>query len=71
MKDGTEIKESGIKDGTEVTLKLWSNVVGDSKDENSFPHKLLLSNTEVSKVHKTFANGSSANIKLSKLICIK
>ena len=71
MKDGTEIKESRIKDGTEVTLKLWSNVAGDSKDENNFPRKLLLSNTQVSKVHKTFANGSSGNIKLSKLICIK
>ena len=40
--------------------------VGDSNDENSFPHKLLLSNTQVSKLYKTFANGLSANIKLSK-----
>ena len=40
--------------------------VGDSNDENSFPHKLLLSNTQVSKHYKTFANGLSANIKLSK-----
>ena len=28
----------GIKNGTEATLKLWSNVVGDSNDENNFPH---------------------------------
>ena len=34
--------KSGIKNGTEVTLKLSSNVVGDSNDENNFPHKLLL-----------------------------
>ena len=40
--------------------------VGDSNDENSFPQKLLLSNTQVSKLYKTFANGLSANIKLSK-----
>ena len=40
--------------------------VGDSNDENSFPHKLLLSNTQASKLYKTFANGLSANIKLSK-----
>ena len=40
--------------------------VGDSNDENNFPHKLLLSNTQVSKLYKTFANGLSANIKLSK-----
>ena len=28
----------GIKNGTEATLKLWSNVVGDSNDENNFLH---------------------------------
>ena len=56
--------KSGIKNGTEVTLKLLSNIVGDSNDENNFPHKLLL--TQVSKLCKTFANGSSANMKLSK-----
>ena len=38
----------GIKNGTEVTLKFLSNVVGDSKNENNFPHKLLLTNTQVS-----------------------
>ena len=53
-----------IKNGTEVTLKLSSNVAGDSNDENNFPHKLLLTNTRVSKLRKAFANGSSANIKL-------
>ena len=35
----------GIKNGTEVTLKISSNVVCDSVDENNFSHKLLLSNT--------------------------
>ena len=29
-------------------------------------HKLLLTNTQVSKLRKAFANNSSANIKLSK-----
>ena len=42
------------------------NVAGDSNVENNFPHELLLTNTPVSKVFKTFANVSSANIKLSK-----
>ena len=55
--------KSGIKNGTEVTLKLLSNVVGDANDENNFPHKLLITNTQVSKLCK---NNSSANIKLSK-----
>ena len=58
--------KSGIKNNIEVTLKLSSNVVGDSNDENNFTHKLLLTNIQVSKLRKAFANGSSANIKLSK-----
>ena len=29
--------QSGIKNGTEVTLKISLNVVGDSNDENNFP----------------------------------
>ena len=58
--------KSEIKNGTEVTLKISSNVVGDSNDENNFPRKLLLTNKEVSKLFKAFASNSSANIKLSK-----
>ena len=57
---------SVIKDGTKVALNLSSNVVGDSADENNFPHKLLLTNTQVSQNRKAFANGSSVNIKLSR-----
>ena len=56
----------GKKNGTEITFKISSNVVGDSTDENNFPHKLLLTNTQVSRLRKAFANNSSANIKLSK-----
>ena len=33
---------------------------------NDFLHKLLLTNTQVSKLRRAFANGSSANIKLWK-----
>ena len=57
--------KSGIKNDTEVTMKLSSYVVSDSNDENNFPHKLLLTN-EVSRLHKHFANNSSANIESSK-----
>ena len=32
-----------------------------------FHHKLLFTNTQVSKLRKAFANNSSANIKLSKM----
>ena len=58
--------KSAIKNGTEATLNLPSNIVGDSNDENNFPHKLLLTNTQVSKLCKAFANNSSARIKLPK-----
>ena len=39
--------KSRTKNGAEVTLKISSNVVGDSNNENNFPHKLLLTNTKV------------------------
>ena len=55
----------GIKNGTEVTFETSLNAIGDSNDENNFPHKLL-TNTQVSKLQKAFGNNSSANIKLSK-----
>ena len=58
--------KSVIKNGTEITLKISLNVVGESNDGNNFLHKLLLTNTQFSKLLKAFANGSSANIKLSK-----
>ena len=49
-----------------MTLKISSNIIGDSNDENNFLHKLLLPNTQVSRLCKAFANNSSTNIKLSK-----
>ena len=58
--------KSGIKNGNEVTLKLLSNIDGDSNNENNFPQKLLLTNTQISKLLKAFEDGSSVNIKLSK-----
>ena len=54
----------GIKNGTEVTLKVSSNVVGDSNDEENFLHKLFL--THVLRIRKAFGNNFSANVKLSK-----
>ena len=59
--------KSGIKNGIEVTFKLSSNIVGDSSSDNKFPGKLLLRNTQTSKICKAFANKSSANMKLSKI----
>ena len=57
---------SAIKNWNEVTLNISLNLIGSSNDETNFPDKLLLTNKQVSKIHQAFANGSSANIKLSK-----
>ena len=58
--------KSGIKNGTEAILKISSNVIEDSNDENNFLHKFSLTNTQVSKLHKAFANNSSDNTKIIK-----
>ena len=55
-----------LKNDAEVILKISSNFVCDFNDENDFPHKLLLANTQASELCKAFANGSPANITLSK-----
>ena len=58
--------KSEIKNGTEVTLNLSSNVVGNTTNETDFPHKLLLTNTQISRLCKGIADDSSSNIKFSK-----
>ena len=54
--------KSRIKNGTEITLKILSYVIGDSNDENNLPHRLLLTNTQVSRLREAFENNSSATI---------
>ena len=56
--------KSAIKNENEVVLRLSLNMIGDN--ETNFPHKLLLTNRQVSNLHKAFANHSSADIKSSK-----
>ena len=58
--------KSGIENGIEVTLNLSPNLAGGSNDETNFSHKLLLINTQLSRLRKAFENNSSADIKLSK-----
>ena len=41
-------------------------MIGNSDDETNFPHKLLLTNRQVTNLRKTFANHTSTDIKLSK-----
>ena len=41
-------------------------MIGNSDNETNFPHKLLLTNKQVTHFRKAFANHLSADIKLSK-----
>ena len=41
-------------------------MIGNSDDETTFLHKLLLTNRQVANLRKAFANHTSADIKLSK-----
>ena len=61
--------KSATKNETEVVLRLSSNMISDN--ENNFPHKLLLTNREVSNICKAFVDNSSTDIKLSKSQIIK
>ena len=54
--------KSGIKNDTDVTINLSSNVVGNSNGDANFPQKLLLTDSKVSRLCKASANGSSAKI---------
>ena len=59
--------KSGMIIGTDVTLNLSLNLIGNSSDKTNFPHKLfLLTASQVLKICKDFANGSSDNINFSK-----
>ena len=53
-----------MKSESEVVLRLSSDMTGD--DETNFPHKLLLTNRQVTNLRKAFANYLSTDIKLSK-----
>ena len=52
--------KSAIKNETKVTLNLLSNLIGNNNDKTNFPHKSLLTDTQVLKIRKAFSNGSSA-----------
>ena len=46
-------------------------MTGDSNDETNFLHKLLLTGKQVLRLHKAFANDSSASINVSNCIIFK
>ena len=58
--------KSAIKNEPDVVIRLSSNMIGDSNDQTNFPHKLLLTDRQVSNIRKAFSNNSSVDIKFSK-----
>ena len=62
--------KSGIKNSTTLTLNLSSNVVGNSSDDTNFPHKLLLTITQVSKICKNFVKGFATYIIFSETVSV-
>ena len=63
--------KSTVKNANKLTLKLPSYMIGDFINKTLLSHKLLLTDREVSKLRKVFANNSSVNIKLSNLNYLK
>ena len=58
--------KSAIKSETDVVLRISSGMVGNSNDNTNFPHKLLLTNKQVSNILKAFANNLSTDDKFLK-----
>ena len=58
--------KSSIENETDAVLRLSSNMIGNSDDETNFPHRLLLTNRQVTTLRKAFANITSTDIKLPK-----
>ena len=54
-----KLKSGRRKNDAKVTLNISPNAIGDSNDENYFPHKLLLTDTQMSKLCTAFGNVSS------------
>ena len=47
-------------------MRLSTNMIGNPDDVTRSPQKLLLTNRQLSNLHRVFVNNSSTDIKLSK-----
>ena len=47
-------------------MRLSSNMIGNSDDKTTFPHKMLLTNRQVANLCETFQNNSPTDMKFSK-----
>ena len=63
--------KSAIKNETNVTLRISSNMVSNSNDNTNFPHKLFLTDRQVANIRNSFANNLSTDIKFSKTQLLK
>ena len=54
--------KSRVKNVTELTSNVPSNMIGDSNDGTNFRYKLLLINTQFSRLCKASAKISSENM---------
>ena len=57
---------SVVNYGNEATIIFSSNITGDRNNETFILNILLITNRQVLKLYKTFANSLSTNVKLSK-----
>ena len=60
--------KSGIKNDAGVRSNLSLNVIGESNYQTNIPYKLILTERQLLKFHKSFSNNSSAITKLYKTV---
>ena len=58
--------KSPTKNIEEVTVRSSSKVNDNSNDKTNFQHNLLLTDRQVTRLHKSFVNNPFTIIKLSK-----
>ena len=59
--------KSAIEDGTEVVLRLSSNMIGDSDNQSNFLHELLLTIRKVSNLRKVLLTNHQLILSYQKL----
>ena len=63
--------KSTITNESEVVLRLSSNMIDNSDDETNPPHKLLLTNRQVTNLCKAFKNYFQQTLDYQKLNCLR
>ena len=58
--------KAAIKNENDGVIRLSPNMIGNSNDQTTFSHELLLTHRQVSNIRQAFSNNSSVDIKFSK-----